>query len=999
MKETPQPNLPTKTRVQTRKERNHFFVPLSLTMLFFSGCSKGFCTNSAQKQRNKWVTPATAATTTTKAVATSCKGYHDSCRPYLCPPLFVVTEPTDVVEETKHIQKVLYRCDDNKDYGDNDDDEDDGRQLRHFFQETSDAAFQSRRQLAFRPETGKLELGRKGPTLLEGLSPDEWSAVEPTATVVEPVNDDSRATSIFLQPKSRDNKARHEHRLPLGNLVGCQRLVACARLNRYWMGPVFGTNAKDIPHDTQFLLVQVSGYTGDGIFIDNEQELYALVLPMVHGGFRCTIQGNISQGEDGIEVRCFSEGGTPAGLPEGMNGVYVAMGEDPFQLLQQGFREVSEAIGSFRTLDQKSLPPSVNNFGWCTWDAFYSKVTPEGILEGVQALKEAGVPPRTVILDDGWQIVEPMPQSWKDLDGDCTVSTVSIDSTLSASDRIFNKFASAVTDYYVRKVEDAPHGSFHNRMWRLLAKSVLRSGLWNFFDSETDFARQLGGFEPNFKFEKTKACRAASSRKGIGSLKDLVSELKDSLGIHHIYCWHAIHGYWRGISTDLGKSIGIDVLQVNPQASNHVLEIEPQAAFDPPSLFGVGVIPKKEHIDTFYEHIHKPLVEAGVDGVKVDVQSGVTASGSGLGYGTPIARLYTEAMEASVSQHFQVHDPKSNAIHCINCMCHSTENLYRYRETAIARASEDFFPDKPESHSVHLVNVAYNSLFLGEICLPDWDMFHSKHESAALHAAARAIGGCPVYVSDVPGEHDTDLLKKLVLPDGSVLRASKPGRPTRDTLFTDVGQDRQTALKIWNVNSGSNGGVVGAFHVQGVAWNFDKHKNEVVNKSPQPIVVKIKPFDVETLRTKTIAYSPDQTFALFQHRNQNLHVVKGGYESVEVTLTSHDWDIFTVVPIANLEKVQWGPIGLSNMLNSGGSLQNVQPLRYEGEDQARVADVSVRGPGTFVSHCYPAPSSVQINGVKSTSFSYDMLNRKLTIELSEEGSNKPHDVRVTWKSQ
>jgi raffinose synthase len=45
---------------------------------------------------------------------------------------------------------------------------------------------------------------------------------------------------------------------------------------------------------------------------------------------------------------------------------------------------------------------------------------------------------------------------------------------------------------------------------------------------------------------------------------------------------------------------------------------------------------------------------------------------------------------------------------------------------------------------------------MGEITLPDWDMFHSKHKSAELHGAARAIGGCPIYVSDVPGEHNSE---------------------------------------------------------------------------------------------------------------------------------------------------------------------------------------------------------------------------------------------------
>ena len=95
-------------------------------------------------------------------------------------------------------------------------------------------------------------------------------------------------------------------------------------------------------------------------------------------------------------------------------------------------------------------------------------------------------------------------------------------------------------------------------------------------------------------------------------------------------------------------------------------------------------------------------------------------------------------------------------------------------------------------------------------------MFHSQHESAELHAAARSVGGCPVYVSDVPGKHNVSLLKKLVLPDGSILRAKLPGRPTRDCLFADVGKDGISALKIWNENT-AGGGVIGAFNVQGVA--------------------------------------------------------------------------------------------------------------------------------------------------------------------------------------
>lgn len=45
------------------------------------------------------------------------------------------------------------------------------------------------------------------------------------------------------------------------------------------------------------------------------------------------------------------------------------------------------------------------------------------------------------------------------------------------------------------------------------------------------------------------------------------------------------------------------------------------------------------------------------------------------------------------------------------------------------------------------------------------------------------------FYSDKPGRHNFDLLKKLVLTDGSVLRAQLPGRPTIDSLFVDPARD------------------------------------------------------------------------------------------------------------------------------------------------------------------------------------------------------------------
>jgi Raffinose synthase or seed imbibition protein Sip1 len=61
---------------------------------------------------------------------------------------------------------------------------------------------------------------------------------------------------------------------------------------------------------------------------------------------------------------------------------------------------------------------------------------------------------------------------------------------------------------------------------------------------------------------------------------------------------------------------------------------------------------------------------AGVTGVKVDCQAGVGLVGSTLGGGPAVASHYQSALEDSIARHFPGN-------HAINCMCHSTENIYR----------------------------------------------------------------------------------------------------------------------------------------------------------------------------------------------------------------------------------------------------------------------------------------------------------------------------------
>lgn len=673
---------------------------------------------------------------------------------------------------------------------------------------------------------------------------------------------------------------------PVGKLRD-QRFVCTFRFKMWWMTQRMGSAGRDIPSETQFLLVEGSG--------GGEQPVvYTVFLPVLEGSFRAVLQGNAA---DELEI-CLESGDPDVESFQGSHLVFVGAGSDPFEVITSSVKAVERHLQTFSHREKKKMPDILNWFGWCTWDAFYTNVTAQGVKQGLQSLEKGGVSPRFVIIDDGWQSV--------------------------AMDPV---------------------------------------GIACLSDNSANFANRLTHIRENHKFQKNgrEGHREDDPAKG---LAHVVNEIKGKHQLKYVYVWHAITGYWGGVRPGAAGMEHYGSKMQRPVPSPGVQKNERCDALDSMTANGLGLV-NPDRVFSFYDELHSYLASAGIDGVKVDVQNVLETLGAGHGGRVMLARKYQQALEASVARNFP-----DNGI--ISCMSHSTDNLYSSKRSAVIRASDDFWPRDPASHTIHVASVAYNTVFLGEFMQPDWDMFHTVHPMAEYHAAARAVGGCAIYVSDKPGSHDFNLLKKLVLPDGSILRAKLPGRPTRDCLFSDPARDGKSVLKIWNLNEHS--GVVGAFNCQGAGWCRVAKKNLIHDQQPGTVSGVIRAQDVEHL-ARVADHGWNGDVVVYSHVGGEV-VCLPKNALLPVTLRSREYEVFTVVPLKHLPNgASFAAIGLLGMFNSGGA---VRELRFGGED----ADVElrVRGSGTVGAYSSTKPTCVAVDS-KAVGFSYDGTCGLISFEL------------------
>ncbi|KAH9683859.1 putative galactinol--sucrose galactosyltransferase 4 [Citrus sinensis] len=690
---------------------------------------------------------------------------------------------------------------------------------------------------------------------------------------------------------------------PIGKLLN-RKFLSLFRFKIWWSTMWVGSSGSDLQMETQLILLQLP-----------ELNSFAVLIPLIEAIF--ALQFTLS-GSTKVRGQKFS------------SCAYLHVGDNPYELMRDAFAAVRVHLGTFRLLEEKTVPKIVDKFGWCSWDAFYLTVEPVGLWHGVKSFAENGLPPRFLIIDDGWQSInmdhEPALQDSKDL---TTLGSQMLCRLYRLKEN--EKFAKYKSGTMLRpnapKFDQEKHDAMFKEMVALAEKKRK--------------IKEEGGDVLALPSPKTIEFLNddEDDRQERGGLMALVSDLKEKYQtLDDVYVWHALCGAWGGFRP--GTIAGLEAKVTSAKLAAGLQNTMNDLAVDMIIEGGLGLVNPNQAAD-LYEAMHSYLADVGISGVKVDVIHTLEYVSEDHGGRVQLAKAYYDGLNKSLQKNFAGSGLIASMEQCNDFFFLAT------KQVSMGRVGDDFWFQDPNGdpmgafwlQGVHMIHCSYNSLWQGQFIQPDWDMFQSDHICAEFHAGSRAICGGPVYVSDKVGHHNFDLLRKLVLPDGTILRCQHYALPTRDCLFENPLFDAKTLLKIWNLNKFAAG------------WYPEEHRCRAYPQCYKSISGVISADDVEWEQKDSTAV----------YRNTEQFAVKS------ISLCNHlPFELFTISPVLRLnERAKFAPIGLENMFNSGGGGGGgggIEFLEYASKGGLYNVKIKVKGTCKFLAYSSEKPREIILNG-------------------------------------
>lgn len=242
---------------------------------------------------------------------------------------------------------------------------------------------------------------------LLSLSPEEGTAGELQGSVSEDtvlitVRAEKEAREPCFGPQAYfDSREGIVYHL---DIPETERFLAVYQHKDWWVRPAFFSDIKELPDRTQLLLFQ-SGATYFAVLSvcgeDNRTDMCSMDRYQLN---RCSLETdrvNRSGAENHLAVRMASNAGNRNRMED--LSLAIAGGSDPYLCCERAVQAALGRLGRSSMLRKnRKFPEKLEFFGWCTWDAFYHRVSHEGVMEKMREFRAKQLPVKWVLLDDGW---------------------------------------------------------------------------------------------------------------------------------------------------------------------------------------------------------------------------------------------------------------------------------------------------------------------------------------------------------------------------------------------------------------------------------------------------------------------------------------------------------------------------------------------------------------------------------------------------------------------
>ncbi|KAK3945452.1 raffinose synthase Sip1 [Diplogelasinospora grovesii] len=452
-------------------------------------------------------------------------------------------------------------------------------------------------------------------------------------------------------------------------------------------------------------------------------------------------------------------------------------------------------------------------------------------------------------------------------------------------------------------------------------------------------------------------------------LKALVSEIRGRhKNIQHIAVWHALLGYWAGIAPDGPIAKRYKTVQVPCEADEHRSQ----------PIGGKMTVVAKEDAQQFYDDFYRFLVDCGIDGVKTDGQF-MLDTWTSASARRELIHTYLDAWTLASLRHF--------SIKAISCMSQAPQILFysqlpRNRPAVLVRNSDDFFPEVPASHPWHVWTNAHNTLLTQHLnILPDWDMFQTAMpEYSGFHAAARCVSGGPIYITDVPGQHNLDLIKQMtgVTPRGKtvIFRPSVLGR----TIDPYTGYEDDCLLKVgaYHGRAATGTPILGVFNVS------TRGLTEVVPLERFPGVVNSQHYIVRS-HVSGIATPPLQLGT--PASLLTVHLDTKGYD----ILCAFPLSVFTVEKLGG--DIYLGNVGLIGKMTGCAAILN-SSMTMQENGQLRI-ETTLKALGTLGIYCSALPKISILDDLMVTIQGQPLPPKAVSVN-DKDGHVLEVDIEKAW---